>query len=154
MALKPCQNCGEEVSQRYASKYKSDYWLCSDCREFEKEPPRLKEMEQQLNELIITTTNTIEGKEIVKYIDVISAEIIEGLSILKDIGAGLADVFGGSASSYQKALDKMKEVAIIKLKEKAFNLGANAIVGIDLDYGELKGSMLMLVVNGTAVVAE
>ncbi len=154
MALKPCENCGEEVKQRYASKYQSDYWLCSDCKETEKEPPSLREMETKLKELIITTTNTIEGKRIVKYVDVISAEIIEGLSILKDIGAGLSDVFGGSASSYQKALDNMKEVAIIKLKEKAANIGANAIIGIDLDYGELKGSMLMLVVNGTAVIAE
>ena len=154
MALKPCENCGKEVKQRYASKYQSEHWLCSECKETETEPPDLKEIKKKVSEILITTTNTVEGKTIVKYINVISAEVIEGLSLFKDFGAGVADLFGGSAVSYQKALDKMKDLALLKLKEKAFNLGANAVVGIDLDYGDLRGSMLMLVVNGTAVVAE
>ena len=72
----------------------------------------------------------------------------------KDFGAGISDVFGGSATGYQKALDQMKETALKRLREKAHKLGANAIVGIDLDYGELRGTMLMLVANGTAVKVE
>ncbi len=154
MATKPCENCGEEVRQRYASKYISDHWLCSECKENEVEPTEFKEMEKKLDEIIVTTTHTIQGKRIVKYIDIISAEIISGINILKDIGATFTDIFGGSARSYQNELDKMKDIAFLKLKEKAYDLGANAIIGIDLDYGELRGSMLMLVVNGTAVIAE
>jgi uncharacterized protein YbjQ (UPF0145 family) len=154
MALKPCQNCGKEVKQRYSSKYKDNFWLCEECRDTEETPPELKVLAKKFEELIVTTSFNVEGKKVIKYIDIISAEVIEGLSILKDIGAGLADVFGGSASSYEKALDSMKSKAIYKLKEKAYNLGANAVIGVDLDYGDLRGSMLMLVVNGTAVLVE
>jgi len=154
MSLKSCQNCGKEVKQRYASKYIADYWLCEECRDNETEPPHLKEMEEKISKIIITTSYSIEGKRIIRYIDVISAEIIEGLSIFKDFGVGIADIFGGSASGYEKTLDKMKNIAFNKLKIKAYDLGANAIVGIDLDYGDLRGTMLMLVVNGTAVIVE
>jgi len=154
MATKPCENCGKQVQQRYASKYIPDHWLCSECKEKEKVPPDVKEIESALSNIIITTTPTIDGKKIVKYIDVISAELIEGIGILKDFGAGFADVFGGSAKGYQKTLDKMKEMALKSLKLKAYKLGANAIIGIDLDYGDLRGSMLMLVINGTAVIVE
>lgn len=156
MATKQCMNCGKQVKQRYTSKYISNHWICSDCKENEVEiiSPEVKELEHALSDMTITTTVTIDGKRIVKYIDVISAEVIEGVGMLKDIGAGMADVFGGSARGYQKELGKMKEMAFESLKRKAYNLGANAIIGIDLDYGELRGSMLMLVVNGTAVIVE
>ena len=66
MALKPCENCGEEVKQRYASKYITNLWLCSNCREVEKEPTHLKDLEEKLHNIIITTTHTIDGKKIVK----------------------------------------------------------------------------------------
>jgi len=154
MSTKPCESCGKEVKQRYTSKYKPNHWLCFECKEEEKEPLDMIEMKDELRNIIVTTTHTIYGKKIVQYLDVISVELIEGLSVFKDFGAGIADVFGGSASGYQKTLNKMKEAAFIKLKEKAHILGANAIIGIDLDYGDLRGSMLMLVVNGTAVIAE
>jgi len=157
MLTNPCQSCGKEVKQRYVSKYYENRWICSECRDDEKpdaDDLETIQFEKELKEIIVTTTNTIEGKRIVQYLDVISVELIEGLSVFKDFGAGIADIFGGSATGYQKALNKMKEAAFIKLKEKAVNLGANAIIGIDLDYGDLRGSMLMLAVNGTAVIAE
>ena len=157
MALKPCANCSKEVKQRYNSKYYENRWICSECRDDEKpdaDDLETIQLEKALKEIIVTTTNTIEGKRIVQYVDVISVELIQGLGLFKDIGAGIKDVVGGSASGYQKALNNMKESAFKKLKEKAVDLGANAIIGIDLDYGDLRGSMLMLSVNGTAVVAE
>jgi len=154
MALKPCDNCGKEVKQRYASRWRAEFWLCDECKLTEKEPPDVKELQKKYDNIMVTTTYAVEGKKIIKYIDVISAEIIEGLSLFKDFSSGIADIFGGSASGYEKALDKMKSVAFNKLKKKAYDLGANAIIGIDLDYGDLRGSMLMLVVNGTAVIVE
>ncbi len=150
MSLKPCENCGKQIPQRYASKYKPNHWFCPECRDAEAEPTSLKEVKN----IVITTTHTIEGKKIVQYLDVISVESIQGMGMFKDFGAGLADVFGGAASGYQKALDQMKEVALKRLREKAHDLGANAVIGVDLDYGELRGTMLMLVANGTAVRVE
>ena len=123
MSTKSCESCGKEVNQRYASKYKQNHWLCKECKEEEKEPLDLIELKKELSNIIVTTTHTIYGKTIVKYLDVISVELIEGLSVFKDFRAGIADVFGGSASGYQKTLNKMKEAAFIKLKEKAHNLG-------------------------------
>ena len=150
MSLKPCENCGKEVPQRYTSKYTPNHWLCQDCRDKETDP----KFSEALANLIVTTTPTVEGKKIVQYIDIIIVESIQGVGMFKDFGAGFVDAFGGAATGYQKALDQMKEVALKRLREKAHNLGANAVVGVDLDYGELRGTMLMLVVNGTAVKVE
>lgn len=154
MANKPCEICGKLVSQRYASKYIPEQWICIECRDTETPPVELQGLEKELNKIIITTTYAIEGKKIIHYLDVISAEVIQGINILSDFGASVADIFGGSAKGYQKALDQMKIAAFRILREKAHKLGANAVVGVDLDYGDLRGTMLMLVVNGTAVKVE
>jgi uncharacterized protein YbjQ (UPF0145 family) len=154
MANKPCENCGKLVSQRYASKYVIDKWVCSECGESETPPAELQGKLKELSEIIITTTYDVEGRKVIQYLDVISAEVIEGINIFSDIGAGVADIFGGSSKGYQKALDRMKTTAFNILREKAHKLGANAVVGVDLDYGDLRGTMLMLVVNGTAVKVE
>jgi len=119
MALKPCDNCGKEVKQRYASRWRAEFWLCDECKLTEKEPPDVKELQKKYDNIMVTTTYAVEGKKIIKYIDVISAEIIEGLSLFKDFSSGIADIFGGSASGYEKALDKMKSVAFNK-KLKVF----------------------------------
>jgi len=157
MRKKECEECGKEVEQRYASKYWADHWLCKECltnEEPDEEDLEDSRLDKELKEIIVTTTPTIQGKKIVNYLDVISAELVEGLGIFKDAGAGLRDAFGGKAKGYQKSLSEMKEEAFIQLRLKAHELGANAITGITLDYGDLRGSMLMLVVNGTAVVTE
>lgn len=154
MANKHCESCGKLVSQRYASKYIPDKWICGECREDEKLPADIQGLEKELSEIIITTTYAIEARKVVQYLDVISAEVIEGINIFSDFGAGVADIFGGSATGYQKALDRMKNAAFRIIREKAHKLGANAIIGVDLDYGDLRGTMLMLVVNGTAVKVE
>lgn len=154
MATKPCENCGKEVKQRYASKYETNRWLCFECKEEEIEPEYLISLKEELNNIILTTTSGIYGKKVVQYLEIISAEVIEGLSLFQDFGAGISDVFGGTATGYRKALSRMKTEAFNIIRKKAHELGANAVIGIDLDYGDLKGSMLMLVVNGTAVIIE
>lgn len=105
--------------------------------------------------IIATTTNTIENAEIVKYIDLISTNVVVGTNIFSDLGASITDFFGGFSDTYQNKLQKIYEVAIYNLKSKATNIGANAIVGLKIDFDEISGkgkSMFMISALGTAVV--
>ncbi|SHJ77962.1 YbjQ family protein [Tepidibacter formicigenes] len=106
--------------------------------------------------MIITTTNNIEGKKIKEYKGVVFGEIITGVNIVKDFMAGIRDIFGGRSQSYENELIKAREEAIEEMKIKARNLGADAIIGIDVDYEVLgqSGSIMMVTVSGTAVVFE
>ncbi len=106
--------------------------------------------------MLITTTPSIEGKKIVRYIGIVTGETIMGANFLKDLTASFADFFGGRASAYEKELIKAKEIALNEMQERAEEMGANAIVGVDLDYETVgsNGSMLMVSVSGTAVVIE
>ncbi|MDE1236161.1 heavy metal-binding domain-containing protein [Vibrio aestuarianus] len=104
----------------------------------------------------ITTTPTIEGKRIVHYCGVIAGEAILGANIFKDLFAGIRDIVGGRSATYEQELQKARMIALEELKQRAKELGANAVVGVDLDYetfGKTNG-MLMVSVSGTAVVVE
>jgi len=103
--------------------------------------------------MIITTTNTVEGRPVQQYLGVINAQSIIGANIFKDIFAGLRDVFGGRSKTYEKVLEQAKEDALRELAEKAQALGANGILGVDLDFETIGGggSMLMVIATGTAV---
>ncbi|NDC76911.1 MAG: hypothetical protein EBZ67_03400 [Chitinophagia bacterium] len=103
--------------------------------------------------MIVTTTNNIEGRTIDAYLGVISSEVIIGANIFKDILGGLRDVFGGRSGTYERVMEEAKENAMRELTDKARALGANAIVGIDLDFETIggTGSMLMVSASGTAV---
>jgi uncharacterized protein YbjQ (UPF0145 family) len=103
--------------------------------------------------MILTTTNTIEGRPVQQYLGVISSETIIGANIFKDIFAGLRDIVGGRSGTYERVIQEAKDSAMAELSQKAQQLGANAIIGIDLDFETVgaKGSMLMVVATGTAV---
>jgi len=103
--------------------------------------------------MIMTTTNNLEGKVINQYLGIITGEAILGANIFKDFFAGIRDIVGGRSSSYEKELKEARRIAFSELEEKAFQLGANAIIGIDVDYETIgdTGSMLMVSVTGTAV---
>lgn len=103
--------------------------------------------------MLLTTTNNIEGRTIEDYKGVISAEIIIGANFLKDIMGGLRDFFGGRSGTYEKVLEEARQNALNELSHKAQALGANAVIGIDLDFETVGsgGSMLMVVASGTAV---
>jgi uncharacterized protein YbjQ (UPF0145 family) len=103
--------------------------------------------------MITTTTHDIQGKTIEQYLGVISAEVIIGANIFKDILGGLRDVFGGRSGTYEKVMAEAKENAMNELIQKAQAMGANAVVGIDLDFETVGGggSMLMVIASGTAV---
>jgi uncharacterized protein YbjQ (UPF0145 family) len=103
--------------------------------------------------MLMTTTPTVEGKSIRSYHGVVTGEAIIGANFLKDMFASIRDIVGGRAGSYEKTLRSARETAFAELAEAAQALGANAVVGIDLDYevlGETNG-MLMVAVSGTAV---
>lgn len=102
----------------------------------------------------LTTTNSIEGASIKEYRGIVSGETIIGANIFKDFLAGIRDVIGGRSGSYEKVLRKAKETSLREMEEEAAKLGANAIVGIDLDYETIgpNGGMLMVTATGTAVV--
>ena len=106
--------------------------------------------------MIITTTPSIEGKTIVKYLGIVSSETVVGANIFRDLFASIRDIVGGRAASYEGVLRRAKESALKELQENAVEIGANAIVGIDLDYETVgsNGSMLMVSASGTAVVIE
>ena len=106
--------------------------------------------------MIITTTPTIEGKKIVAYKGIVFGEVIQGINFVKDFGAGLSNFFGGRSSEYEEELMMAREKALEEMMRRADQSGANAIVGIDFDYEVLgaNNGMLMITVNGTAVVVE
>ena len=105
-------------------------------------------------EVLVSTTPTIEGKRIVKYLGLVSGEAVMGANIFKDVFAGIRDIIGGRSAAYEKELKKAKEIAIKEMVEQATELGANAVVSVDLDYETIGQSMLMVSASGTAVVIE
>ena len=106
--------------------------------------------------MIVTTTNDIQGKRVVKYIGIVSGEAIIGANIVKDFFAGIRDIVGGRSGSYEEGLREAKDIALREMQEQAVRLGANAILAVDLDYETLgsNGSMLMVSSSGTAVIVE
>ncbi len=103
--------------------------------------------------MIITTTPNIEGRTITEYLGVVTSQTIIGANFFKDILAGLRDFFGGRSGAYERILDEAKQYAMEELVHRAQSIGADAVVGIDLDYETVgsHGSMLMVSVSGTAV---
>ena len=103
--------------------------------------------------MLITTTNNLEGKEITQYFGIVSGETIIGANIFKDLFASIRDIVGGRSNSYEKVLRKAKESALAEMSQQAAQMGANAIIAVDLDYETVveSGSMLMVTAAGTAV---
>lgn len=117
-------------------------------------PLSLSISHSKLNVMLLTTTPSIEGHPIREYRGIISAETIIGANFVKDFFARITDVFGGRSGSYERVLREGKEAALAELTKEAQRLGANAVVGVKLDYEAVgaSGSMLMVVASGTAVV--
>ena len=103
--------------------------------------------------LLLTTTPTIEGHPVQQYLGIVTAEIIFGTNVFRDIFASIRDVVGGRSRSYEEVLLRAKEEALRELSERAEQMGANAVVGVDFSYETVgqSGSMLMVVCTGTAV---
>ncbi len=108
------------------------------------------------NAVVVTTTPNIEGKKITAYRGIVTGEAIMGANIFKDLFAGIRDIVGGRSATYERELRRAREMAMEEIKLAAAEMGANAVVGIDIDYETVGGnaSMLMVTVSGTAVVLQ
>ena len=103
--------------------------------------------------MILSTTNTIEGKPVNDYLGIVTGETIIGANIFKDFFASIRDIVGGRSGSYEKVLREAKDIALKEMTDNAIRLNADAVVGIDLDYETVgkNGGMLMVTASGTAV---
>lgn len=106
--------------------------------------------------MILTTTPSVEGKKITDYRGVVFGEVVSGVDFVRDFAAGLSNIFGGRSGSYEEELMTARQTALQELAQRAQALGANAVVGIDVDYEVLgaNNGMLMVTASGTAVVVE
>lgn len=106
--------------------------------------------------MIITTTPSIEGKRVTQYCGVIAGEAILGANLFKDLFAGIRDLVGGRSATYERELQRARDIALEELEQRAAELGANAVIGVDIDYEVLGqgNGMLMVSASGTAVVVE
>ncbi len=106
--------------------------------------------------MILTTTPAVEGRKIVEYKGIVFGEVINGVDFIKDFAAGLTNFFGGRSGSYEGELVEAREAALRELSDRARKMGADAVVGIDIDYEVLgqANNMLMVTASGTAVVLD
>jgi len=107
--------------------------------------------------MIITTTNTVQGRNVAAYKGVVTGEAILGANVFRDFLAGIRDIVGGRSAAYEKSLREAREIAFGELQAEAQQLGGNAVIGVDIDYENItagSGTMLMVSVSGTAVVLE
>ena len=103
--------------------------------------------------MIVTTTHSVEGRQIDEYQGIVFGEVITGINVLKDIGAGLRNFFGGRSQGYEEELLNAREQSLIEMQQRAQQLGAHAVVGVKMDYEVLgaDNGMLMVTCSGTAV---
>jgi len=108
----------------------------------------------QAGNMILTTTPSIEGKSIIEYKGIVFGEVVSGVDFVKDIAASFSNFFGGRSGSYEGELIEARENALMEMQRRAIALGANAVIGVDIDYEVLGqgGNMLMVTASGTAVV--
>ena len=152
-----CKGCGAKIGF-----WDSAEGQCADCYYPAQTEEKIVEKEavnERINaiEAIILTTETAPNLIITKRIEIVTAECAFGMNIFKDLFAGVRNIVGGRSKAVQKTMRDSRRAALYELKKEAYEVGANAVVGVDLDYVELAGtgsSMVMLVASGTAVVIE
>lgn len=166
-----CTGCGKKFGY-FEDTYGSSSDLCWKCHRQEEKmldnaPPAtakqqrttdeymIKQLSRQI-EAITLTTETAPNLKITKRIEIVTAECAFGMNIFKDLFAGVRDIVGGRSEAVQKTMRDSRKTVLYELKKEAYEVGANAVVGVDLDYVELSsaGSMVMLVASGTAVVID
>ncbi|WP_417667918.1 heavy metal-binding domain-containing protein [Roseibium sp.] len=105
--------------------------------------------------MLVTTTNTLQGRDISDYKGIVTGEAILGANLFKDLFAGIRDIVGGRSGAYEEELAKARQIALHEMQQQAAAMGANAVIGVDLDYETVGqgGSMLMVSATGTAVYA-
>jgi uncharacterized protein YbjQ (UPF0145 family) len=145
-----CDRCSVIYSVRYRDQIETEKRNANE--------QTLKDAARLTNEIeaILLTTETAPNLNITKRIEIVTAEVAYGMNIFKDLFAGVRDIVGGRSEVVQKTMRDARRTALYELKKEAHSVGANAVVGVDLDYVELSSgsNMVMLVASGTAVVIE
>ena len=167
-----CKECGIEMGFMDRQNAKNYHGQCRACTEKERVKQKLisqgvplgdlekqRELEAERAteiEAIVLTTETAPNLNITKRIEIVTAECAFGMNIFKDLFAGIRDIVGGRSEAVQKTMRDSRRTALYELKKEAHMVGANAVVGVDLDYMEMStaGSMVLLVASGTAVIIE
>lgn len=108
-----------------------------------------------MSAMMVTTTNAIEGRPVQQYLGIVTGEAILGANVFKDFFAGIRDIVGGRSGAYEQELRKARDIALVEMQQQANERGANAVIGVDLDYETIElgngGGMLMVTASGTAV---
>ncbi|MEP4148735.1 MAG: YbjQ family protein [Halioglobus sp.] len=156
-----CRSCGARMGGVFGNEISADNpEICYACglkmpaAEAAAANERTEALKQKASQLPITTSFTISGREIDQEIDVITAECVFGMNIFRDLFAGVRDIVGGRSEATQKVLRDTRKTCLTELRKEAVESGADAIIGVNLDYSEFSGggkSMLFLVASGTAV---
>ena len=168
LKMAECKGCGKEMGFADRQNAKSHNGLCQSCSDhgrkvsagmddssIEQAAHAKRELDLKI-EAIMLTTETAPNLNITKRIEIVTAECAFGMNMFKDLFAGVRNIVGGRSEAVQKTMRDSRRTALYELKKEAYEVGANAVVGVDLDYVELSnaGSMVMLVASGTAVVIE
>ena len=155
-----CDLCGTKIRFSEPSFGDANILVCQACKEgWELSKSKEKQRQQEAEDIIdaiLLTTETAPNLNITRRIEIVTAECAFGMNIFKDLFAGVRDIVGGRSEAVQKTMRDSRKAALYELKKEAYEVGANAVVGVDIDYVELSkaGSMVMLVASGTAVVIE
>lgn len=155
--MKKCIECGRQIGLLNSAGPGGQY--CSKCNAIRLagvDSPKGKAMRLKEEAIsgILLTTETVPNLPIVERVEIVTAECAFGMNIFKELFAGVRDIVGGRSEAVQKTMRDARRAALYELKREAFDVGANAVVGVDLDYVELSaaGNMVMLVASGTAVI--
>ena len=146
-----CKTCGKALTLFN----KANDEICNDCLQSGRtERNAIQQRRAEVEKITLTTETFPEGLKITERIEIVTAECAFGVNLFKDLFAGVRDIVGGRSEAVQKTMRDARRTALYELKKEAYEVGANAVVAVDLDYVELSGagSMVMLVASGTAVV--
>jgi uncharacterized protein YbjQ (UPF0145 family) len=154
-----CARCGAKKSfmDAMTTELGADRYLCSTCQQFENEEKRVseakrvKQIRQAAAKVIVTTTPKVDGTQVVAYLGIESVEFVIGTGVFSEITTSINDFFGARSSAFETKLRAAKNHAMAALKYIAAEKGANAVIGIDLDYTEFSGNRIALIINGTLV---
>lgn len=166
-----CDSCSKSISSWTVRYREADTIFCKDCvdtpiaekvineklQELDDAEEKEDEYSEEIKNIILTTESHSPDLKISERLGIIASECVLGMNVFRDLFAGVSDVFVGQNKSSKKVLEDLKKKALLELKERAFVLGANAVVSVDLNYNELSGggkSMLFLVASGTAVALD
>jgi len=144
-----CIECGKmTLAPSIDWKVIDNKWICPDCY---KENPEINEIQKKLSDIILTTTNNLEGYEILEYLGIESVELVMGTGIISEVVSDLSDLIGERSGQFEDKMANAKKNALTRLRKKAFDSGGNAVIGIELDYPVYSGNKMGVVVYGTVV---